>query len=259
VQPARRRYEIAPRDEPLRSRDPLLRTPKIRCALAGAQQPTIDLADRDGPDHLAAGDGRHRLIDQRHPFGDSARDHVRVTQQRLRAELQVAVAELPSDREGHHRVSLALDRIVRPRRTVEREAPVLDRLRNAREQPLGPRHPTVCSRRVTVDRAVQEGEPTRLLGRLLRPAVAAIGRECALLELNRLRMSAPEVRSSAQPVERVRRLVQLDGLLEARTRQRPVGHSERIPPPAHESARTIRTHRAMIPDAAGAPRIPTTS
>ena len=97
VEPAGRGHEVAPGDVVGCHRHPLFRTSDVGRALASAQQPAIDLAHGGDAHDLAARDRSHRLVEQRHPLSDAPGVHVRVAQQRERAELEVRVAEAPSD------------------------------------------------------------------------------------------------------------------------------------------------------------------
>ena len=110
VRPAGRRREVGPRDGAAGRGEPLLGAPDVGRALAGAEQPAVDLADRADAGHLPARDGGHRLVEQRHPLRDAAGGHVRLAQQRLGAELEVPVPEPPGDRERRQRQALALRR-----------------------------------------------------------------------------------------------------------------------------------------------------
>ena len=155
------RDEVAPRDEAPRDREPLLGAPDVERVLAGAQHPAVDLADRGDGAHLAARRGGHRLVEQRHPLGDPPGGDMGLSQQRDRAELEVAVPEPPGDRERRHRLLGALGRVARPRRPVEREPAVIHALLGALEQALGARHPAVRGREIGVDREVEERQPAR--------------------------------------------------------------------------------------------------
>jgi hypothetical protein len=97
VQAAGRRHELPPGDEAPRRGYPLLGSPDVRRTLAGTEQATVDLADRLHAGDLAARDGGHRLVDQRHPLGHAAGDDVGMAEQRLRAELEVAASKSPRD------------------------------------------------------------------------------------------------------------------------------------------------------------------
>ena len=59
-------------------------------------------------DDLSGGDRGHRLVDQRHPFGDAPRGDVGLAEQRHCIELEVPVAIPPGDRDRCRRELLAL-------------------------------------------------------------------------------------------------------------------------------------------------------
>jgi hypothetical protein len=80
VLPARRRDEVGPDHRAPGQRQPLLRARHVGGALAGTEQAAEDLADRTDGFHLAARNGGHRLVEQRHPLGDAARAHVGIAQ-----------------------------------------------------------------------------------------------------------------------------------------------------------------------------------
>ena len=152
-----------------------------------------------------------------------------MAQQRLGAELEVAVTEPPGDRECSHGMTLALGRVVRPRRAIQGQSPVLHGFLHAVEEALGPGHPAVRGGKVAMNRAMEKRQPACGLGRLRDLVLLEKGREGTLLELDRRDLLALEVGRPAQAVEDFSCLAPLACLLEARPGAVPVARRKGFP------------------------------
>ena len=194
--------EAAGKDQTARSGHPLLRSPHITGVLAGAEQPAVDVADRADRHHLASRDGCHRLVDERHPLGDSPGDHVSLSQQGERVELEVRVAEPSRNRERRGREPYSLRCVAREGRPREGDPTVRRGLLDPLEQGLGARQPSAGGGHVPVHRAVEERELAPERRRLRRPAALPVRRKRTLPELDRVVVLPLEVSRLAQAVPR---------------------------------------------------------